>query len=279
DVPQREHAAHDGDDDRQVGDVVQLVERRQAQDRQDREGDGEQRQDAAEARVRVDRRWRAVADVAERHALAEREVARADAGLQEVEREQREEDEQRADAGDDQADGRREAAGLRGVAVPRLAVGLAVAGLRAPLAAAGLPVALLLPVGLLLAVRLLRLPAGGPPLTGGLLLRLLRLLRLLLGAPALARLLLRLVVGVGGGRRALPLGVVDAALARRIRHVLGPPRSVVVSLGEASGRVRIPAGTDLGHRCCSSAMRVPPKGRTLAAVSCVTRRSPPGGTC
>src|SRR5690606_39165610 len=222
DVPQREHAAHDGDDDRQVGDVVQLVERRQAQDRQDREGDGEQRQDAAEARVRVDRRWRAVADVAERHALAEREVARADAGLQEVEREQREEDEQRADAGDDQADGRREAAGLRGVAVPRLAVGLAVAGLRAPLAAAGLPVALLLPVGLLLAVRLLRLPAGGPPLAGGL------LLRLLLGAPALARLLLRLVVGVGGGRRALPLGVVDAALARRIRHVLGPPRSVVV---------------------------------------------------
>src|SRR5690606_23469342 len=165
---------------------------------------------------------------------------------------------QRADAGDDQADGRREAAGLRGVAVPRLAVGLAVAGLRAPLAAAGLPVALLLPVGLLLAVRLLRLPAGGPPLAGGL------LLRLLLGAPALARLLLRLVVGVGGGRRALPLGVVDAALARRIRHVLGPPRSVVVSLGEASGRVRIPAGTDLGHRCCSSAMRVPPKGRTLA---------------
>src|SRR5690606_40251790 len=133
--------------------------------------------------------------------------------------------------------------GLLAVAVPRLAVGLAVAGLRGPLAAAGLavgllPVRLLLGVGLLLAVRLLRLPTGGPPLAGGL------LLRLLVGAPALARLLLRLVVGVGGGRRALRLGVVDAALARRIRHALGPPRSAVVSLGEASGRVRIPAGPD-----------------------------------
>src|SRR5690606_26611351 len=198
-------------------------------------------------------------------------------GVDEVEHEQRQEHEQPADAGDDQADGRGEAAAGRGVAVAGLAVGLAVAGLRAPLAAAGLPVALLLPVGLLLAVRLLRLPTGGPPLTGGLLLRLLRLLRLLLGAPALARLLL--LVGVGGGRRPLPLGLIDAALTRRIRHVLGPPRAVVVSLGEASGRVRIPAGTDLGHRCCSSAMRVPPKGRTLAAVVCVTRRSPPGATC
>src|SRR5690606_1249738 len=149
-----------------------------------------------------------VAQIAQRPAVAPAAELRFELGVDEVEHEQRQEHEQPADAGDDQADGRGEAAAGRGVAVAGLAVGLAVAGLRAPLAAAGLPVALLLPVGLLLAVRLLRLPPGGPPLTGGLLLRLLRLLRLLLGAPALARLLLRLVVGVGGGRRALPLGVV-----------------------------------------------------------------------
>src|SRR4029450_4383932 len=47
----------------------------------------------------------------------------------------------------------------------------------------------------------------------------------------------------------------DAALTGRVRDVLGPSGAVVVTLGEASGGIRIPAGTDLGHRRVSSWVR------------------------
>ena len=86
---------------------------------------------------------------------------------------------------------------------------------------------------------------GRPALAARLLLR--RLAVAALRAPALAALQLLAAVGVGG-RRGLALGLIDAALAARVCDVFGPPGAVVVALGEASGRIRIPAGTDLGHR-------------------------------
>src|SRR5690606_25933137 len=108
----------------------------------------------------------------------------------------------------------------------------------------------LLPVaglGRLLAVAGLLAP-GRPTLAARLLRCLLAVTRL--GAPALVALLLALV-GIGGWT-SLPFRVVDAALPAGVGHVLGPPCAVVVTLGEASGRIRIPAGTGVRHRCSSS---------------------------
>src|SRR5262245_3798892 len=298
-VPQGKHSEHRGRDDRQVGEVAELRDLRQLQDGQDPERDGQDRQQAPEAGIgvepggHVEPRARKVADIAE---VATATARCAD----EVEDEVRQQHEEGTHAAGDEAPGDGDATGGRGrpVAVVGLAVARLLAVLALLTEARLLAVLALLAIARLLAVlallaiaRLLAVlallatarrpvlaaaaPGRGPAFAaGGLAAVAARLAALAalapLAAPALTAplasvagggavaLLAGALVGLGSGARRV--GGIDAALTGRVRDVLGPSGAVVVKLGEASGGLRIPARTDLGHRSVSSWIRKSAEG-------------------
>jgi hypothetical protein len=113
-----------------------------------------------------------------------------------------------------------------------------------------------LPVALLLR-HPLAVATGGTP-------RLLAVATIARRLPAVAPIRTRGAATVGARRALAPLAIglrrartrggtgraarcVGGAIALGVGHVLGPAGAIVIALGEASGRVRVPTGTDLGH--------------------------------